>query len=122
MTGANQPPCLRRISRVIGPESCKRFHPQSCAITCSEFRMRRCIAAAFALLLVSAAQAQDFPYDRDLVLEARRMRGSKRVPIVSVAANGEAQIYLWCKRGSGQAVIAGKTITHIVRAMADEAC
>jgi heat shock protein HslJ len=84
--------------------------------------MRRCIAAAFALLLVSAAQAQDFPYDRDLVLDARPMRGSKRVPILSVGANGEAQIDLWCKRGSGQAVIAGETITIMVRGMNEEAC
>ena len=29
---------------------------------------------------------------------------------------------LWCKRGSGQAVIAGETITIMVRSMAEEAC
>jgi heat shock protein HslJ len=84
--------------------------------------MRGCVAAAFGLLLVSAAQAQEFPYDRDLVLDARPMRGSKRVPILSVDTSGRAQIDLWCKRGSGQAVIAGDTITIIVRDMADDPC
>src|SRR3954451_25175381 len=84
--------------------------------------MRRCIAAAFALLLVSAAQAQDFPFDRDLVLDARPMRGGKRVPLLTIDAGGAAQIDLWCKRGQGQAVIAGETITIIVRAMNDEGC
>jgi hypothetical protein len=83
----------------------------------------RCRVAFVALLLfVSAAQAQDFPFDRDLVLDARPMRGSKRVPILSVDASRQAQIDLWCKRGSGQAVIAGDTITIIIGAMRDEPC
>ena len=50
------------------------------------------------------------------------MRGGKRVPVLTIDASGAAQIDLWCKRGSGQAVIAGDTITIIVRTMADEAC
>jgi len=84
--------------------------------------MRCRVALLLVLLFAPAAQAQEFPYDRDLVLDARPMRGSKRVPIVSVAANGAAQIDLWCKRGNGQAVIAGETITIIVRSMNEEAC
>ena len=56
--------------------------------------MRCAVAVAFGLLLVSAAQAQEFPYDRDLVLDARPMRGSKRVPILSGDASGAAQIDL----------------------------
>jgi hypothetical protein len=74
------------------------------------------------IVFASTAQAQDFPYDRDLVLDARPMRGSKRVPILSVGPNGEAQIDLWCKRGQGQVVIAGDTVTIIVRSMNDEPC
>lgn len=84
-----------------------------------------CVVALGLACVVEAAPlwAQSaFPYDRDLVLDARQMRGSKRVPILSVAANGEAQIDLWCKRGTGQAVIAGDTVTIIVRSMADETC
>jgi heat shock protein HslJ len=84
--------------------------------------MRCRVALAAVLLFVSTAQAHDFPFDRDLVLDARPMRGSKRVPILSVDPSGQAQIDLWCKRGSGQAVIAGGTITIIVGTVNDEAC
>ena len=38
------------------------------------------------------------------------------------STDGRAQIDLWCKRGEGQAVIAGDTITIIVGAMNDEPC
>lgn len=75
------------------------------------------------LFINSAAEAQsNFPYDRDLVLDARPMRGSKRVPVLSIDASGAMQIDLWCKRGQGQAIIAGDTITITVGAMRDEAC
>ena len=84
--------------------------------------MRRRVALLLALLSASAAQAQEFPYDRDLVLDARPMRGGKRVPVIAVDASGQAQIDLWCRRGQGQAVIAGDTITIIVRTMSDEGC
>lgn len=84
-----------------------------------------CVAALGVLAALYApplcAQAA-FPYDRDLVLDARPMRGGKRVPILSVGADGHAQIDLWCKRGQGQAVIVADTVTIIVGAMADEPC
>jgi heat shock protein HslJ len=77
------------------------------------------VAASYAPRLCAQAA---FPYDRDLMLDARPMRGGKRVPILSVGADGHAQIDLWCKRGQGQAVIAADTVTIIVGAMADEPC
>jgi heat shock protein HslJ len=79
-----------------------------------------------AVLLASAAQpaiAQaEFPYERDLVFDARPMRGGKRVPILSIDSTGRAQIDLWCKRGQGEAVIAGDGITILVGAMREESC
>jgi len=84
-----------------------------------------CVAVLGVLIASHAppvvAQAA-FPFDRDLVLDARPMRGGKRVPILTVAADGRAQIDLWCKRGQGQAVIAGDTVTIILGTMADEPC
>ena len=79
------------------------------------------LAVAAALVVPAVAQS-DFPYDRDLVLDARPMRGGKRVPVLSVEQSGRAQIDLWCKRGDGQAVIAGDAITIIVGTMKDESC
>jgi len=84
--------------------------------------MLRRVAFVFGLLLACAAQAQDFPYNRDLVLDARPMRGGKRVPVLSIDASGAAQIDLWCKRGQGEAIIAGDSITILVGAMREETC
>jgi heat shock protein HslJ len=82
-----------------------------------------CAAAFLGLAALGTAFAQlAFPYDRDMVLDARAMRGGKRVPILSIEAGGRAQIDLWCKRGEGQAAIAGDTITIVVGAMKDEPC
>jgi META domain len=74
------------------------------------------LALAFAGLS-SRAFAQEFPYDRDMVLETRPMRGGKRVPVLAIEPGGRAQIDLWCKRGQGHAVIAGDTITIAIGAM-----
>jgi heat shock protein HslJ len=83
------------------------------------------IGVAFALAGIAAVPATaqaEFPFERDLVLEARAMRGSKRVPVLSIEANGRAQIDLWCKRGPGQATIVADTITIVIGAMKDEPC
>ncbi len=78
-------------------------------------------AALFGGMDVALAQSA-FPFDRDLVLDARAMRGSKRVPVLAIGADGRAQIDLWCKRGEGQASIAANAITIVVGTMNDEPC
>src|SRR6267378_7623009 len=87
--------------------------------------LRSCVLALVLLAVgnTSSLQAQaEFPSDRDLVLDARPMRGGKRVPILSVESGGRVQIDLWCKRGQGDAVIAGDTVTILIGAMRDETC
>jgi len=69
----------------------------------------------------AVAQAE-FPYERDLVFDARPMRGGKRVPILSIDSRGRAQIDLWCKRGHGEVLIAGDSITVLVGTMREESC
>jgi heat shock protein HslJ len=85
---------------------------------------RTCFALVLlGLVATSVSEAQSaFPYDRDMVLDVRPMRGSKRVPILAVSEGGEAQIDLWCKRGRGQAAISGDAITITIGAMNDEPC
>jgi heat shock protein HslJ len=88
-------------------------------------KLRRLVCLVLALAfagLSSRAFAQEFPYDRDMVLETRPMRGSKRVPVLAIEPGGRAQIDLWCKRGQGQAAIAGSTVTIAVGAMNAEPC
>lgn len=56
--------------------------------------------AAAALLIVTGGQAlpaDPFPFDRELLLDAAPMRPVKRVPILTVAPDGNAIIDLWCK-------------------------
>ena len=67
--------------------------------------------------------AQDeFPYERDLVFDATPMPGGERVPVLAIERDGRAQIDLWCKRGEGQAAIAGDAITITPGTMKDEPC
>jgi heat shock protein HslJ len=69
------------------------------------------VSLSVTLALLTAALAQEFPFERELVLDAAPMRGSKRVPGLEVGSNGQATIDLWCKSGPGQAIVAGDTIT-----------
>jgi heat shock protein HslJ len=88
---------------------------------------RRCFSLGLlGALLVAAAQSAvaqaEFPYERDLMFDARPMRGGKRVPILAIDSNGRAQIDLWCKRGQGEAVIAADSITILIGAMREDGC
>src|SRR4051812_44382185 len=66
------------------------------------------------LLIAGTASAADFPYDRELVLNASPMRGSKRVPSLEIGAKGETSIDLWCSTFSGQLIVAGETMTVLI--------
>jgi heat shock protein HslJ len=86
-------------------------------------QLRAMLVLSVAVLSAAAGHAQSgFPYDRDLVLEARPMPGSKRVPILTFSQDGKMQIDLWCKRGEGQATMTSGTLTITVGAMNDEPC
>ena len=74
------------------------------------------------LALVTNALAQEFPFERELLLDASPLRGSKRVPGLEVGASGQATIDLWCKSGRGQVVVAGGTITIIPGEMRASQC
>jgi hypothetical protein len=56
--------------------------------------------AAICLLLtygVGAPAAEPFPFGQELLLDAAPIRPGKRMPILTVEANGEARIDLWCR-------------------------
>ena len=73
---------------------------------------------------VSAGIAADrsFPYDDTLLLEAKPMKGSKRVPILQIESKGAASIDLWCNTVPAQLVVAGDTITIILGAPTAKQC
>ena len=58
----------------------------------------------------TAAPADQFPFDQELLLDAAPMRPGKRMPILVVEANGHANIDLWCKTASARVDISGSII------------
>lgn len=72
-----------------------------------------CCLAAAVVASIGVAQAVDaaFPFDRELILEAAPMHGSKRVPILEIGQNGVASINLWCAQVRGQANVGVDTIS-----------
>jgi hypothetical protein len=68
------------------------------------------------------AHAAEFPFDHEMYLDANLQRGSKRLPGLQFAQNGETEIDLWCVTGKGYAVIAGESITIVPSAMRNNQC
>lgn len=60
-----------------------------------------------------AAMEGAFPFDSDLVLDAVPMRGSKRLPIIAIAADGATSIQLWCVTVQGKADVGADTIAIV---------
>src|SRR6476620_11029430 len=69
-----------------------------------------------------ATAAEAFPFDEELLLDAKPMRGSKRVPMLDIRADGEVLIELWCNSVQGQVVGAADTITVLTGAKTDRTC
>ncbi len=79
--------------------------------------LRRRFSCCLTCVVLSAAiwpaRASDsaFPFDRELVLDAAPMRGSKRIPIIEIAESGAASIQLWCTSARAQANVGAGSIT-----------
>jgi hypothetical protein len=71
---------------------------------------------------IGQADARDFPFDHELHLDAAPMRGSKRVPILTVAPDGAASIDLWCKSVQAQVIIVNDTMTIVSGLPPEGAC
>jgi len=70
----------------------------------------------------SFAAERSFPFDSELMLDARPMKGSKRVPVIGIGRNGEATIDLWCNSIEGQIVVIDSTISVMTGAKTDRQC
>jgi heat shock protein HslJ len=71
---------------------------------------------------VVASHAQEFPSEGELLLDARPMPGSKRIPNMDIGANGAIALEMWCNRVEGQVVVAGDTITVITGQPTERSC
>jgi heat shock protein HslJ len=79
----------------------------------------RRIVATFCLLVLPliaagfggvAQAAAEFPFDREMLLDVAPMRPVKRVPIITVSADGRATIDLWCRTVAARMQIDGNAI------------
>ncbi len=87
-------------------------------------RVSRYLAAGVAAMLAATAAAAEFPFERELLLDAKPLPGSKRVPMLEIFREGRALIDLWCKSGDGRVEISGDAIkiTITIEAMKLESC
>jgi heat shock protein HslJ len=87
-------------------------------------RMAGPLAGLIMLAVTSAGIAADrsFPDDGTLLLEAKPMKGSKRVPLLQIESSSAASIDLWCNTVPAQLVVAGDTITIILGASTQKQC
>src|SRR5437870_10092421 len=85
-------------------------------------RMSRGLALIAMMLVASVVSAAEFPFERELLLEAKPLTGSKRVPMLEITRDGRAVIDLWCKHGDGRVEVSGETIKFTIEAMQVETC
>jgi heat shock protein HslJ len=71
---------------------------------------------------VAVAEESEFPFDGELILDARPMPGSKRIPNMDIAADGKIALEMWCNKTDGQVVVAGNTITVVTGAPTERSC
>jgi heat shock protein HslJ len=72
---------------------------------------------------VACARAQeDFPFEHELLLDARPMKGSKRIPTLSVEPDGTATIDLWCNNMKAQINVNGDAISISAGEKGDQTC
>jgi heat shock protein HslJ len=75
----------------------------------------------FGLAPAHAAE-RGFPYNSELMLDAKPMRGSKRVPMLVIGAQGETSIEGWCNTVKAQFVVAADTVTILTGPKTEQQC
>jgi heat shock protein HslJ len=80
------------------------------------------VIVAAAMLGPAGADEKGFPFDSELMLDVRPMKGSKRVPIIEIGPDGRAAIDLWCNSVEGRIVIVQASITVMTGKMTDRQC
>jgi heat shock protein HslJ len=71
--------------------------------------------------LASASERQ-FPFDQELLLDAKPLSGTKRVPSLEIDAKGAVSIDLWCNSVQGQIVVVDDTISVLTGPKTNRAC
>jgi heat shock protein HslJ len=80
------------------------------------------LACFFGAMTAADAAERGFPSNTELMMDAKPMRGSKRVPMLVIGAQGEATIEGWCNNVKAQLVVAGDTVTILTGASTEQQC
>src|SRR5437879_12538815 len=88
--------------------------------------VRNCVVAfavcALGGIVAADAAERGFPYNSELIMDAKPIRGSKRVPMLVIGAKGEAKIEGWCNNVEAQLVVAADTLTILTGASTEQQC
>lgn len=68
------------------------------------------VAIIASIPLAAMAAETAFPFGRELMLDGKPMRGTKRLPSLSIEQDGTAAIDLWCGSVRGRADVGNGTI------------
>jgi len=64
----------------------------------------------------------EFPFEIELLFDAKPLPGSKRVPMLEIFEDGRATIDLWCYGGNGRIEISGEMIKVTFGSMQPQGC
>jgi len=78
--------------------------------------------AAIGAAASGLAAERSFPFDSELLLDAKPMKGSKRLPVIEIGRDGKAAIDLWCNSIEGQIVVVESTISVMTGARTQLQC
>jgi heat shock protein HslJ len=78
--------------------------------------------AVLGTIPMSLAADSTFPFDKELLLDVKPMKGSKRVPILGIGPKGETAIDLWCNSVEAQIVVVDSTITILTGQKTERQC
>ena len=80
------------------------------------------LVAIIASASTTFAAERSFPFDSELMLDAKPMKGSKRIPVMTIDPKGKAEIDMWCNSIEGQVVVVDSTITVMTGAKTARQC
>jgi heat shock protein HslJ len=80
------------------------------------------LAGVIVMVLSATTLAAEFPFERELLLDARPLPGSKRVPILEITRDGRAVIDLWCRSGEGRVKLEDDVIELTLGPMREQGC
>jgi hypothetical protein len=80
------------------------------------------LAAAVIVLAAAPAQAQNFPFDQEMLLEVRPLPGSRRVPMLEVHRDGKAAVDMWCHSAVAEFAVTGNEVKFTFVSAKPENC